>query len=148
MTEACAEAIGAKNLDDALESLQKINIGFSDQGELQVETDAHGNITGVPPGQELALYFGGIFGIGKNIKLNNEVDWFDPNSTPALDQNGKQTTYPLLTAEAFQLGISSMNAGQFMDLTVLHELAHGFKRRHPDDDSAAFDQNIWSHCLK
>jgi hypothetical protein len=74
---------------------------------------------------------------------------FDPNSTVGINQNGQATTYNLLDAQAFQVGATSgMTADQFMDLTILHELAHSFGVNHPSGDSSAEDTNIWINCLK
>ncbi len=53
-----------------------------------------------------------------------------------------------LTAKAYQLDIPSITSAQFMDLTVLHELAHSFGQDHTEAGAGAFDVKIWSNCLE
>ena len=126
-----------------------IKTSFSDLGPLDVTTDSSGNVVGVDPNIALAQYNPGKFlGIGKNIQFNTGVNWFDPSATIAYNQNGQQVTYNLLAAKAFQLNITTISASQFMDLTLLHELAHSFGLDHPATDSTDFDENIWMHCFK
>jgi hypothetical protein len=148
LTNQCAKAIGAKSAAAAQNQLGNISIGFSNQGTLNVTTDSAGNVVGVDTSQSLAQYSSGLFGFFKSILLNDQVNWANPNQTTAINQNGQSVADPLLNAEAFQLGISSMTAAQFMDLIVLHELAHSFGQNHPSGNSASYDQNIWNNCLK
>jgi RHS repeat-associated protein len=142
----CAKAIGAKNSKDAIDRL-KMNIGFSNLGGLTGITDASGNLVSVSDKQSLAQYSSRTFGLSKKIQLNSQVNWADPNNTTATDQNGKAVGYRVLDAAAFQLGINSITSAQFMDLIVLHEMAHSFGEDHPTDPTA-YNKDIWMNCFK
>ncbi len=148
MTDDCAGAIGAGSLKGATDRLRGIRLGATDLGQLKVLTDSNGAVVGVAPGQEVGQYSNSFFGMKKSIELNSQVNWSDPNSTIAVDQNGNQVTYALLNAEAFELSISSMTPNQYMDFIVLHELAHSFGQDHPKGSAGAYNRNIWSHCFK
>jgi hypothetical protein len=145
----CDKAIGAASIRAADNAVNSISMKYSNLGAFQVTTNSSGAIVGVSGGDVVGQYSGGFLGIGKGISLNNQVNWFDPSAMMATDQNGNSVTYNLLDAKAFQVGATDgMTAEQFMDLTLLHELAHSFGVDHPAGDSSAEDTKIWNDCLK
>jgi RHS repeat-associated protein len=145
--EECARAIGAQDAATARAAL-RINIGFADLGSLRVITASDGRVVRAQSDPPVAQYRPGVLGIGRAVRLNTRVNWLDPDRTLAVDQNGGVVAFPLLTAKARQLEIASMTAGEFPDLTLLHELSHRFGLRHPDTDSRALDQEIWRECFQ
>jgi uncharacterized protein RhaS with RHS repeats len=148
MTDKCAQAIGAKSAEQADGRLEGIKIGTSDTGEFSVDTDPSGAVTSAPLGQYVAEYTSGPFGIFRKITFNLAVNWSDPSQTAAVNQNGNQVVYNMLAGEAYELNVPSVSASQFMDLTLLHELAHSFGVNHPGDNSEAEDSNIWKSCFQ
>jgi hypothetical protein len=145
----CAGAIGAKSTQNALNGLS-ISVGFSNHGAMQVITNPAGDVVGTnPDGPGSARYFPGVLGIGKSIRVNSRVNWFNPNATIGVDQNGNNATYKILDATAYEVGAASgMSIDDFMDLTLLHEIAHSFGVEHPADNSQAADTKIWNDCVK
>lgn len=93
-------------------------------------------------GAEGEYKFGQVF-------LNLAIDWADPNYTPDLD-NGQPGTYPALNAEVNYLGINpsvSMTVTQFMDIILIHELAHG-NSKIGDTDNQRMEKQLWNDCVK
>lgn len=125
-----------------------MNIGFTDLGSLRVITGSDGRIMDVYRDPPVGQYRPGVLGVGRAIQLNAQVNWPDPNLTFALDQNGVRVVLPLLVHKAHELGIASMTAQEFMDLTLLHELSHRFGRDHPAGDAKDLDREIWKACFK
>jgi RHS repeat-associated protein len=141
MTDKCAQAIGASNAADAVSQFSKVLMGFSDLGTITTTTDASGTITAVSPNPPIAQFNAGA------ISFNTQVNWNDPNLTSAINQNGQGVIYHALDAMAFNVGAASMTATQFMDFTLLHELAHSLGGQHPPNDATDFNKNIWSNCF-
>jgi hypothetical protein len=143
ISNSCAQAIGADDADAAKLRLSKMEISLSPTGSLfHVQTDAAFNVIGVDPGQNLATYQ-----MGAGITFNSSVNWNSPASTLGVDQNGVVVGYNVIAAETFRIGEVSMTARQFLDLTMLHELAHSFGQAH-GDDAAGYQRNIWSNCFQ
>jgi RHS repeat-associated protein len=146
LSNNCAQAIGADDADAAKLRLNRMEISLSATGPLlRVTTNPAGNITGVEQGQNLATWQMGV-----GFTFNSSVDWSAPGSTFAVDQNGVQRLFDVLDAEAFRVGAASITANQFVDLMMLHELAHSFGQNHGDDDASVtrFQRNIWSSCFQ
>jgi hypothetical protein len=146
----CAKAIGARDAASATNRAQRIKIGSSALGNFHVIADAENNPIRIDQNRSAALarYNPGFLGIGRSITLNTAVNWEDPSATMAINQNGTAATYDLLAATAVNVGAASVTAAQFMDLTILHELAHSYGVDHPRTDASAFDSAIWRDCFK
>ena len=80
----------------------------------------------------------------KLVELNSDINWSDPNNTPAIIDGGK-AVYHGLDAEADQVG-EKVNPAQYMDMAVLHELSHPYGKANPDDPKV--EQGIWKDCIK
>ena len=124
----CADAIGAKDSAAAFNKLGGKSIAFKDLGIVKFVTTPRGP-TATKDSGAYAIY-NPTWLIG-GISLNSSINWDDPNNTRGL-LDGNEYAYRALDAEAYKLGIGSMTAEQFMDLTILHELAHAFSRNDPD----------------
>ena len=146
MTEECARELGAKNSRDAKNRISSIRIEISTPGPLRVVTDDSGIIVSVVEGQYLAQYFPGVVGIGRRIQFNGFVNWNVPQFSFATDQRGSVVRFDILAGQMFMLGIQQLTPNQFMDLTILHEIAHSFGRDH-GNDHAEYDRNIWKTCF-
>jgi RHS repeat-associated protein len=118
------------------------SVGFSNQGELQyVERD--GTIMPKKRSPGVARYnpFTG------SINLNTQVDWRDPGNTFAV-LNGSAWTVNLLAGQAKALGVSTVTAQQFMDLTILHELSHYNGSIGNPDKNRAVEEALWTDCIQ
>jgi len=145
--EGCAKAIGAKSPSDATNRVSRVKIVFKDLGKFKGTSDANSVLTDMDKNSGPVAQWNPVIGF-RGIYLNANVDWTNPNGTIAVDQNGSGVAYRLATGNAIQLEVPSMSAQQFMDLTVLHELAHAYKVNHPNSDHTAFEKNIWENCFK
>jgi RHS repeat-associated protein len=142
----------AKDFKNVAADLKKLgSIGFSNYGQLQFITQ-----NGVPVAKPPSLWTrltnpcwnseGCYNSATGSINLNNNVNWGDPNNTAAT-LNGSPWTYPALSAEAQMVGASSMTAAQFMDITILHELAH-YNSAIGDPDNPAVETQLWNNCIQ
>jgi RHS repeat-associated protein len=145
--EDCATALGADSVGQARDKLQGIKITYNNLGNLQFVRDQNNNLVAAQ-GSKVAAYNPNLGSRG--INLNTNVNWVDPNNTTALNPEGNQFQYRLLDAKAYSLGISSMTAEQFMDITIAHELSHSFGTKHQNDPDSItnLDKNIWEKCFK
>jgi RHS repeat-associated protein len=81
-----------------------------------------------------------------SIRLNARVNWSAPNQTFATI-NGAIQLVDVSLGDAANLNQGSpMTANQFMDLVLIHELAHYGGKRNPDDRQ--FEQLLWEKCVK
>jgi RHS repeat-associated protein len=142
----CAMAIGAASVDAAEKTAQSIYISYGQMslpGYSQLPyftVDANGRLSG---GQ-----LGGQYNLG-DITLNSAVNWADPSHQAAINPQGQAVTVAL--------GIPGVQdaptAQQFMDLYVLHELAHSFGLTHPGivdqpgTTNAFYNEAIWNSSL-
>jgi hypothetical protein len=78
--------------------------------------------------------------------LNSTVNWNNPDSTAAT-LNGSAWVYQALAGESQALGGQAVSAAQFMDISILHELAH-YNGSIGDPDSAAVEVQLWNDCIK
>lgn len=143
ITDDCAHALGAKSASDAVEMLGDADIGLYSDGAFKVTTNAAGYITGAAPGQSWAQNPG-----GDTLQFNSWIDWSSPGVTFAIDQHGTSVIWDVVSAEAFRVGAASMTPDQFVELTMLHELAHSFGKKHSPTDADAFNTDIWKNCFK
>jgi RHS repeat-associated protein len=142
----CARAIGAPSPNDAMDRISRVKIAFKDLGGFKGTSDSNQMLTHIDAKSGPMAQWNPILGF-RGIYLNTNVDWANPDGTIAVDQNGSGVSYRLATGNALQLGVASVSAQQFMDLTILHELAHAFKVNHPNGDHTAFEKRIWEHCF-
>jgi hypothetical protein len=119
-------------------------LGLNDYGETTETTGDNGTttITG-----EFALYNP----ISKSINLNSNssINWADPSIGQIL-VNGKQTATNYIAGELQFLGMpasTSMTAGQFMDMVILHELAH-YDGTIGNPDIGSNEVKLWNDCVK
>jgi hypothetical protein len=63
-----------------------------------------------------------------------------------------QSRPSLQFGEMNRVGASAMTVTQWMDLTLLHEIAHSFGLGHPGtndvNDAAGFNKGIWQFCFQ
>jgi hypothetical protein len=61
-------------------------------------------------------------------------------------------TVDLTAGAAFELGVPSLSPSQFLDLTLLHEIAHSFGVSHRGTEVgntvAFYNTAIWQACFK
>jgi hypothetical protein len=145
LDEDCARAIGAPDSARAKSVFNDMDIGFSDLGAFRFNRGSDGSLT-PDRGTGLIARYNPVLGF-RNIRLNTHIDWGNPNNTRGLDQNGNSVQYRALDAQATALDISSMTAQEFMDFTLLHELAHRFGQHNIDSDPAV-EKRIWRDCLR
>lgn len=137
----CAGAMGAPSPNEAARKLRKISITPKNMGRLKLKPGGSGALESSPA---IARY-NPVLG-WRGIHLNAQVNWGDPNNTLAERPGGGLQVVRLLDYQAAALGEPSITAGDFMDITILHELAHSFGEVHPD--VLKFERNIWTKCLK
>jgi hypothetical protein len=122
-------------------SFSASQMGTQSLGRLTLGAD--GNFL---PGQAMAAYFDGT------IAINMNIDWSLASTVACLADGTSRRSIDLAAAEAGRVGTASMSASQFMDLTILHELAHSFGLDHPGtndaNDVAGFNKGIWELCFK
>jgi hypothetical protein len=134
----------AKNFRDPAAAIRKAGtVGFSDQGVVQYTTQPNGEIAGRRGSPGVARYnsFTG------SINLNSTVNWMEPNKTNAL-LDGASWVSDLLAGQAHALGVSSVTAGQYMDLTLLHELSHYTGAIGDPDRNEAVERMLWKDCIR
>jgi RHS repeat-associated protein len=133
----------AKNFSDpAAASAKAGKIGFSDQGKLQYTMrDGIATPTRRSPGVARYNRFTG------SINLNSTVNWIDPGAT-FVSLDGGNFRVDLLTAQAGALGVSSVTAEQYMDLTILHELSHYKGAIGNPDTNPRVEIALWNDCIK
>ena len=85
--------------------------------------------------------------ITRSINLARWVNWSSPDSTIGTI-NGVSQVLNLLGGNAAALGIPTMNAAQYMDLTILHELTHYNGRLGNPDKNPEVEKRLWSDCVK
>ena len=130
------------------------NIGFK-AAQLNFTTTASGSI--VPATGEWVAESNSVTG---SITLNSDVNWVNPNQTGAF-LNGQPWTYQALYAEASLLGLPlttngyssgapTVGAADFMDITILHELAHLEGNFNPDKsvNGVSNEVRLWNDCIK
>jgi RHS repeat-associated protein len=149
----CAEALGMGGGAGAaiLGNSNVTSIGF---GSHTQTGDLQPLVTGKETLWATVQYFGsGAGATSVSIVFNEHIDW---NTATALacDQNGQNCFRADLTqSAASRVGATSMTGGQFMTLTILHELAHVFGIHHPGGASdangiAGENRLIWENCVK
>ena len=62
--------------------------------------------------------------------------------------NGSSSALDLLAGQAAALAVSSVTAGQFMDLTILHELSHYSGAIGNPDTNPDVEKALWNDCIK
>ena len=129
----CAKAIGANDSDQAQIKFYGMSASFGDLGKITQRADGTWNGT--------IAHYNPVIG-WRGITLNTSINWSDPNNTSALDANGNPITYRALDAQAAALGLSSITADQFMELTLLHEFSHSYSSREPSEE------DIWRKCFE
>jgi hypothetical protein len=122
-------------------------MGFGGAGALTFEIK--NGIETASKSSWIARYRPGVLGLGRQVTLNNAVNWADPNATLGY-RNGTLSRLQLLDWQAAALGVSSITSDQFMELAVLHEIKHSFGDDHTDSSASIgeFDKEIWNNCLK
>ena len=124
MSQECASALGAKDVDSAKDRTN-MRIGFAPLGALRYNSGRPTRDAG-----PMAQYSSSFFNFfDRQISLNTAVNWEDPSKTLAY-VDGNLSTVDLLAGEAARLEISKITAEQFIDLTVLHEIKHSFGGEH------------------
>jgi RHS repeat-associated protein len=152
----CAGAIGASSQNSAYAVAASIEIsalsgsvGSQNLGPLTLAPD--GSFT---PGQAVAVYNPPTPDnpATQGIYLNANVNW--SNGTTFACQAGGTgcQTIDLAQGEAGLIGIATMGAAQYLDLIILHEIAHSFGGDHPGTNAvngqAGYDISIWGNCFK
>jgi RHS repeat-associated protein len=150
--ESCASAIGASSVAAAEITASGISISAS-SGQAGVGKQSLGPFTLEPdgsftPGQAEAVYSPNL----KSITLNANIDWSDGTTVACLVNGAGCQTVNLAQGEAARVGADAMSANEFMDLTLLHEMAHSFGLNHPGtngvNDTAGFNKAIWTACFE
>ncbi len=137
LSDTCAKSIGAKSSLDAKDKLNKIKIEIRDLGGFEFRT-----IEGKLETQKgIIAQYNPILGFRK-ITLNMNVNWLDPSRTSSI-VDGIAQSVDFLASNARALGIKSLSAQDFIDLTLLHELAHAFGINKQDKD----ERFIWDNCF-
>jgi RHS repeat-associated protein len=149
--QLCAGAIGASSADQALARISSITI---EANATQVAGQSLGPLILLPdgsfaPGQALAAYNPNT----QSVDLNRYVNWVGGNAIACLADGTHCQSIDLARGEADRVGATGMSGQQFMDLEVLHEIAHSFGASHPGADGAANDtagyqKMIWESCFK
>jgi RHS repeat-associated protein len=119
-------------------------LGLNDYGETTETTGDNGTIT-------MTGEFAQYNPISKSINLNSNssINWADPSIGQML-VNGKQTATNYIAGELQFLGLpasTSMTAGQFMDMVILHELAH-YDGTIGNPDIGSNEVKLWNDCVK
>ncbi len=135
-----------KDINTVLNKLGQIS--FADLGIPTYKTDSSGNTVPVKKG---------FLGRGDNgeagkynifttaLTLNTSINWVNPaNQMVIID--GVTTIRSLLAGEAQDIGVPSVTADQFMDITILHELAHP-QGRVGDPDKPQNERKLWDDCI-
>jgi hypothetical protein len=123
----CAElAIGAPSSAAAQARLSDIVITFEDLGPLDD-----------PENSRMASYRDGV------IRFNSQIDW----------ETGMWETRDLMGEELQRSNLNSINAKQFMDLVLLHELSHAFRGQNHNDNKdqaavGALNNQIYRACIQ
>lgn len=143
----------AKDFKNVANDLNKLSqIGFSNFGVPTFVTNNQGQT--VPKGQNPLQWMrnpcfnsiGCYNPFTKSINLNSSINWLDPSSQTAT-LNGSPFTYNALSSEGGIVGDSSITTAQFMDITILHELAH-YNGAIGSPDNAAVEAQLWKDCIK
>jgi len=127
-----------KNVKNTINKAGKVD--FKDMGTPKVDKDL--NPTKDSPA---AASYNSVTGA---IRLNSQINWIDPDDTPAL-QGKKSVSLTLLRNEAGNvLGLkNSITAAQFMDIVIFHELAH-YNGNIGDPNDEKVEQQLWNDCVK
>jgi RHS repeat-associated protein len=84
----------------------------------------------------------------RGIRFNSEVNWASPSNTfGVLVPSGASVMFDLLPGEAYAVGAATMTADQYMDIVLLHELAH-YNGAIGDPDNAEVERRIWNDCIR
>lgn len=140
MTDDCAKSIGAWSKEDVTAAFQATRVVTGPLGPVVI-------------GQNLKYgQFLNSDGGSPTIVLNPNVNWSNPDYTPAINTDGTAATGNVATSFSDYLGISgtSINPQQFMGMVLLHELGHNFPgERHPGDTPQSYedyDRGILRSC--
>ena len=136
----------AKDFSSTVDTTSELDeISFKDAGPLQYSTNRNGvpRLTGGWLG-EYNGFTGSIY-----LNSNSSVNWANPtDSTYVL--NGQVKAGDLIAGEIAFLGLpqgTTMTPNQFMDLVVLHELAH-YDGTVGNPDNAKNELKLWNDCVK
>ena len=149
----CGKAVGASSPKDATAKLTGHVPQMNSLGELQYTQtiDANGNEVTTPTATSppLAEATTGFLGKFQSIVINTYTNYFNDPTNAQVLINGKQVTMNLVTAEAAEVGVSSLSVSQYQDLLVPHELKHLFKGSHDDTPAGikAYSHDIVQDCL-
>jgi RHS repeat-associated protein len=136
----------ANDFRDAADDLNAVNsTHFQDEGKITYRSPAPGSGRGPQKGtwSGQISHWNPITG---SIILNSEINWADPNNTPDLE-NGRPGIYRALDAEANFVDDFSMTAAQYMEIMIIHELAHKDSAI-GDPDKPKVEQQLWNDCIK
>jgi RHS repeat-associated protein len=134
----------------AATSAKAATAGLTNQGDLRYNTGPGGRL--VPARRSPAV--GRYNPFTGSINLNSMVNWEDPDWTMAIINNADLDYFygighqaRLLEWAAANLGLASITAKQFMDLTIVHELAH-YNGVIGNPDLPAVERALWTDCIK
>jgi hypothetical protein len=131
----CAKAVRAKSPKDAVTAYDEVHFSYSDLGPVRIGADGSYEM---PALAEQA---------GKNIRINSQIDWKDPNATVAVTVTGKTATAYVLAAVKDALGATSFSAADYQSMVILHEMAHYFGAPQERRGDWNFTRSILLDCL-
>jgi RHS repeat-associated protein len=80
------------------------------------------------------------------IYFNSEVNWIDPDKTSAV-LDGQSWVWAAASDAAQMLGVDSLTAAQFIEIVLLHEVAHiDGKIGNPNDSDVT--KKLFDDCMK
>ena len=131
-----------KSVSKTLDELS--HLGLKDYGEPSQATGANGVETSTG---EYAQY--NPFTKSINLNSNRSLNWADPTQGQMLI-NGTQTPTNYIAGELQFLGLpasTAMSGTQFMDMVILHELAH-YDGTIGNPDVGSNEVKLWNDCVK
>ncbi|MDR1728308.1 MAG: RHS repeat-associated core domain-containing protein [Acidobacteriota bacterium] len=142
--ENCAQAIGASTSANALTQFGNINITYNAMGYPASQTNNAVTVaqyTGSSKWSDGTTIY--------NITVNYLINWNDP--TKQRTDAGTTATVDLIGMLKNQIGVSTINHDQFVDMMILHEFSHAIgvlKHDSSGQSNAAYNKTIWDACFK
>jgi RHS repeat-associated protein len=145
----CAEAIGAKDAEEAIKRVGDLKFEIGNTGGYVLLEPVGSGFAAHKDTPGVANYGrgSGLNPLARRVRLNETINWSDPAKSQAINSStGTLIDYDLLAAAGHELG-ARVTATDLMDTVLLHEVGHSFGINHPRANATAYNISIWQNCF-